>query len=278
MARTVADAAVVLSVLAAADAADAITKNLVTIGLLDHTRFLIPSGLQGARIGVVRQKLKRAQWAAAVFDLAIANLRRLGAEIADPVEIPHLDEHREIEDEFLRVEFKADLNAYLGWLGPKARVHSLEDVIAFNERERARSMPFFGQEIFEQARTKGSLTEAKYLAALERIRRLAGPDGIDAALKRQQLDALVSPTEKPAWLTDLVHGDPPTPGISSVAAVAGYPHVTVPAGFVFGLPVGLSFIGPAWSEPAFVRMAYAYEQGTKRRRAPAYSPTAPLTK
>jgi amidase len=278
MARTVADAAIVLSVLAAADPADAITKNAVTIGPLDYTRFLIPSGLQGVRIGVVRQKIGNIPAAAAVFDAAVADLRRLGAEVVDPVEIPHLNEYGETEDDVLRYEFKADLNAYLGWLGPKAPVHSLEEVMAFNDRQAARSMPYFGQEIMAQAQAKGPLTDPKYVAALQRNRKLAGPEGIDAALKQHQLDALVSPTESTAWLTDLVRGDPPSPSISTVAAVAGYPHVTVPAGFVFGLPVGLSFVGPEWSEPALVRMAYAYEQGTKRRKPPSYLPTAPLAK
>jgi len=277
MARTVTDAALLLAALAGEDPADGATKAGSRVAV-DYVRGLKADGLKGARIGVVRQKLVNNPGVVAVFDAAVADLKRLGAVIVDPVEIPHLEEYGESEGEVLHYEFKADLDAYLAGLGPDAPVHTLADVIAFNDRERARSMPFFGQEILIKAQAKGPLTEAKYLAALAKDRRLAGPEGIDAVLKKHQLDALVSPTDTVAWLTDLVHGDPVYPSISSVAAVAGYPHVTVPAGFVFGLPLGVSFIGPAWSEGRLITFAYAYEQGTKRRQPPAYLPTVRLEK
>jgi amidase len=278
MARTVADAAALLSALAVADPADAVTKNAMTIGPLDYTRFLVVSGLKGARIGVVRQELMGYSPAAdRVFEQSLADLRRLGAEIVDPANVPTSRAFRDFatssEMEVLLYEFKADLDAYLAGLGPSAKVHSLADVIAFNERNRDREMPHFGQEIMLKAQAKGPLTDAQYLAALEKNRRLAGAEGLDAVMVKYKLDALVAPTGGPAWLTDVVNGDAEQGSASTLPAIAGYPHITVPAGFVSGLPVGLSFIGPAWSEPTLFRLAYAYEQGTKHRKPPTFQPT-----
>jgi len=181
----------------------------------------------------------------------------------------------------LLYESKADLNKYLTWLGPASPVHSLKEIIAFNEAHAPEEMPYFGQELMVLAEKKGPLTDPKYRAALANNHRLSRALGIDAVMTKFNLDALVAPTGGPAWLTDLVNGDSgtaATPGPSSVAAVAGYPHITVPAGFFRGLPVGISFFGRAWSEPTLIKLAYAYEQATKHRRPPTFAPTADLSK
>jgi amidase len=176
----------------------------------------------------------------------------------------------------LLYELKADLNSYLAALGPSAPVHTLREIIEFNERNREKEMPYFGQDLFIKAEAKGPLTEKEYLDALEKNRRLTRKEGIDAVMEKLQLDALVAPTGGPAWLTDLVDGDHDTGGSSTPAAVAGYPNINVPAGFVFGLPVGISFFGKAYSEPTLLRLAYAFEQATRHRRAPQFLPTADL--
>ena len=175
-------------------------------------------------------------------------------------------------------ELKADLNAYLARLGPGAPVKTLKDVIEFNERNREKEMPYFGQDLFLKAEAKGPLTEQAYLDALEKNHRLARTEGIDATMDKYHLDALVAPTAGPAWLTDLLDGDHDTGGSSNAAAVAGYPNVNVTAGFIAGLPVGISFFGRAWSEPVLIRLAYAFEQTTKARQAPKFlSSTADLS-
>jgi amidase len=177
-------------------------------------------------------------------------------------------------------EYKADLAKYLTWLGPASPVHSMADVIAFNEAHEDREMPYFGQDVMETAEKKGPLTDAAYKAALAKNHRLTRTLGIDAVMTQHRLDALVAPTGGPAWLIDLVNGDsvPGAAAPSSLAAVAGYPHITVPAGFVRGLPVGISFIGRAWSEAKLVALAYAYEQATKHRRPPTFAPTADVSR
>ena len=177
----------------------------------------------------------------------------------------------------LLYEFKADLNKYLAWLGAASPVHSLEDVIAFNDAHKDQEMPYFGQEIMTMAEKKGPLTSAKYLSALARNRQMARALGIDATLKKYNLDALFAPTSGPAGLIDLVNGD--SGGGSSpstVTSVAGYPHITVPAGQVHGLPVGVSFFGRAWSEATLIKLAYAYEQATRHRKAPTFAATTDL--
>ena len=170
----------------------------------------------------------------------------------------------------LLYEFKADLNAYLAGLGPDAPVHSLEEIIAFNEAHRGKVMPYFGQEIMVMAQERGPLTDERYLRALADCRRLARDEGIDATLARHGLDAIVAPSGGPAWLTDTVNGDHYGGGSSTPAAVAGYPSITVPAGYVWGLPAGISFIGAAWGEPALIRYAYAFEQATQVRKPPQF--------
>lgn len=277
MARSVADAVTLLGALAGVDDEDPATAASATQIYSDYTQFLDADGLRGARLGVLRSACARHPHALAILETALAALRRLGAEIVDPIEIPALNQIERPEFVVLLYEFKADLNAYLAARGDTVAVHSLEEVIAFNARERARVMPYFGQEIMERAQAMGSLDSPEYAAARTQCLRLARDEGIDAALCTHRLDAIIAITRSPAWPIDLVNGDPPGGcGCSSLAAVAGYPHITVPAGFVFGLPVGLSFFGGAWQEPTLIRLAYAFEQGTRVRRPPRFLPTVDL--
>jgi amidase len=276
MARTVADAAALLSVLAGEDPRDEATRagrDKARGKTADYARFLDPAGLKGARIGVARKPFfGRHPGVDKAMEEALAALRAGGAELIDPVEIPHVGEYDDSEFEVLLYEFKADLNRYLASLGPQLPVHTLAEVIAWNERHRDRAMPYFGQEIMEQAEAKGPLTEEAYRKALEKNRKLARTEGLDAAFAKHKLDAIVAPTGGPAWLIDLVNGDAYSGGSSSPAAVAGTPSITVPAGWVSGLPVGISFMGAAWSEGTLIRLAYAYEQATKVHRRPGEQP------
>lgn len=277
MARTVTDAAILLGAIAGPDADDLVTKNALVRGHRDYTTFLDAAGLKGARIGIPRKGFFGYNpHSDKIAEDAIAIMKRLGAVIVDPVEFPDGDELGKAEYEVLLYEFKADLNAYLAGLGPSARIKSLQDAIDFNERNRAREMPYFGQEIFIEAQAKGPLTEQAYLDALATCERLSRTQGIDAAMDKHRLDALVAPTSAPPSLIDLVNGDYGSGSATTFPAVAGYPHITVPAGFVFGLPVGVSFFGRAWSEPELLKLAYAFEQATKHRRPPAFLPTAEL--
>jgi len=280
MGRTVADAAMLLGVLAGSDPRDAATAAADARGRRDYSRSLVRDGLRGARIGVVRNRLfGYSMGADALAEEAIAVMKREGAVIVDPANIPTLGRFDESEFDVLQYEFKADLNKYLASLGPAAGVHSLMDIIAFNEAHKREELPHFGQEIMLMAQKKAPLTDAKYRAELTGNRRLAGALGIDATMKTYRLDALVAPTGGPAWLIDLVNGDGGTaaaPGPSTVTSVARYPHITVPMGFVRGLPVGISFFGRAWSEPTLIKLAYSYEQATKHRRPPTFAATATL--
>jgi amidase len=276
MARTVADAAALLNVLAGPDPRDPATAASRGKAAADYTRTLDPDGLRGARIGIVRKGFTGySPETDRLFDDAVAAMRRAGAVVVDSLELPHRGEYGDAEYTVLLYEFKEELNRYLAGLGPDAPVKSLAEVIAFNRREAARSMPYFGQEILEQAQAKGPLTEREYLEAREKTR-LAGR-GIDSLMALHRLDAIAAPTGSPAWPIDLVNGDHFLGASSSPAAVSGYPNVTVPMGFSFGLPVGVSFFGRAWSEPKLLRLAYAYEQATKHRAPPRFLPTADLT-
>jgi len=281
MARTVTDAALLLGVMAGTDPRDPATKDADRKGQRDYTRYLDRDGLRGARIGVVRNRLfGYSPSADRLAEAAIDDMKRQGAVIVDPANIPTLGKFDDSEFDVLLYEFKADLNAYLASRAassPGLAVRSLKDVIAFNNAHSQQELRFFGQEIMEMAEKKGPLTEQKYKQELAQNLRLARTQGIDAVMNKYKLDALVAPTGGPAWLIDLVNGDGGTasaPGPSTVAAVAGYPHITVPMGFVGELPVGLSFFGRAWSEPTLIRLAYAYEQATRHRRPPRLAASA----
>lgn len=277
MARTVREAALLLGVLAGADPRDPATAAGADRAHPDYTRFLDPRGLRGARLGIPRTFFGFNAAVDRVMNDCISRMRGEGAEIIDPVEFPSPGKYFAPLLPTLLYEFKADLNSYLSALGPAAPIHSLADLIDFNRRHRREEMPWFEQDIFESAEEKGPLTEKSYLDALETVRRLGRAEGIDAAITKDRLDALVAPTAGPAWMIDLVNGDHYTGGCAPPAAVAGYPHLTVPAGFVHGLPVGISFFGPAWSEPALLRIGYAFEQLTRARRPPELLSSIPTS-
>jgi amidase len=271
--RTVADAATVLGALVGVDPRDAATQAGAGKAQTDYTRALARDGLSGARIGVPREGyFGYSAKADAVVNEALAVMKGLGAEVVDPIKIPNFDRASLTASELivLLYEFKAGVNAYLADLAPGAKVKTLEDVIAFNKRNAGDNLPFFGQELLERAQAKGPLTDAEYVEALEKVRRLAGREGFDVIMEEQKLDALVAPTTTPAWPVDLVNGDQFRGSSAKSAAIAGYPLVSVPAGHAQGLPVGLTFMGRAWSEPTLIKLAYAFEQATKARRPPQY--------
>ncbi len=259
MCRTVTDAAILLGALAAKS--------------VDYTKSLDPTGLRGARIGVARKYFGINDATDALMKDAIDTIKRLGATIVDPADMATSGKYDDSEQEVLLYEFKTDLNKYLAGLRPNVTTRMLADLIRFNEDNRSREMPYFGQELFERAEKKGPLTEEKYKKALARNHRLSRAEGIDAVLKKHKLDALIAPTGGPVWPTDLINGDHYTGGYSTASAVAGYPHITVPAGLAFGLPVGLSFFAGAWAEPTLIKFAYAFEQATKARRKPTFIAT-----
>lgn len=277
IARTVADAAALLSVISGSDKHDPATAE-ADKHATDYTKFLDPNGLKGKRIGVVRALAGAEPNADRALDHAIALMKAQGAIIVDPVELPHLKELGEPEMTVLLYDLKHDMNAYLA-TRPNLKMKTLADLIEFNKREAGREMPYFGQELFEQAQAKGPLTDAAYIQAQEKAKRLAGPEGIDAALKANQLDALLSPSWGPAFVTDpvlgdhIVSGDPTVGGASQPAAVAGYPSITVPAEYAHDLPVGIVFFGAKWSEPTLISIAYGFEQHNAPFRRPNFLDT-----
>ncbi|WP_233523452.1 amidase [Dyella solisilvae] len=277
MARNVADAAAVLSVIAGSDPRDDATAE-ADRHATDYTRFLDPEGLRGKRIGVVRELAGAEPNADRILDQSIALMKAQGAIVIDPVELPHLKELGDVELTVLLYEFKHDLNAYLA-TRPGLQVKSLAELIGYNRREAEREMPWFGQELFEQAQAKGPLSEVAYTQALDKAKRLSGPEGIDAALQSQQLDALLAPSWGPTFVTDpilgdhVVSGDPTVGGPSQPAAMAGYPSLTLPAGFAHGLPVGIVLFGAKWSEPTLIAIAYGFEQHARAWRAPGFLDT-----
>jgi len=276
MCRTVGDAAILLSALAGIDARDNATKASLGKSFSDYTKFLDLNGLRGARLGVQRKSFGFNDATDKLLNDCIDIIKKRGATVIDPADIPTQGKFDDSELEVLLYEFKADLNSYLASLGPRAPVKSLKEIIDFNEQHRDREMPYFGQDLFAKAQAKGPLTDKAYRDALSKNHRMSRREGIDFVMDKNKLDALIAPTGGPAWATDWINGDHFTGGYSTVSAVAGYPHVTVPAGYVFGLPVGISFFGRAWSEPTLIKLAYAFEQATKVRRAPQFLPTAKI--
>ncbi|MCP3142018.1 amidase [Pyxidicoccus xibeiensis] len=277
MTRTVADAAALLSALVGIDPSDAATAASQGKAHADYTKFLDADGLKGARIGVPRERFFGYHAPTdALVEQALEVLKSRGAILVDPAPIPTAAKLDEPEFEVLLYEFKAGLEAYLAGLGEGTRLRTLADLIRYNDEHRATELPYFGQEILHMAQQKGPLTDRKYRKALQDCRKLSREQGLDAVMAKHKLDALVAPTQAPPGLVDLVNGDHWLGSSSTPAAVAGYATLTVPAGYVFGLPVGLSFIGRAWSEPTLLKLAYAYEQATKHRRPPAFAPTADL--
>ena len=270
MCRTVRDAAIVLGALTGVDSEDSATAESRGKSYTDYTQFLKADGLRGARIGVVRKTFGFMDAVDKVMEAALDAMKKEGAILVDPVEIETAGKWSDTELTIFMYELKADLNAYLARPGLSAQVKTLKDIIEFNEKNREKEMPYFGQDFFLKAEEKGPLSSKEYVEALEKNHQLARKEGIDATMEKHNLDALVGPTGGPAWLTDLVDGDHFGGGSSGAAAVAGYPNITVPAGFVFGMPVGISFFGRAWSEPVLIRLAYAFEQATKVRKPPRF--------
>ena len=274
MARTVTDAAILLTALAGVDSRDAATADSKGHASADYSKFLDANSLKGARIGVARDKFFGfSDVVDELMQAAIDEMKRQGAVIVDPANIATAGKFDDSELEVLLYEFKADLNAYLASLGPKAPMKTMADIIAFNERDKAREMPYFAQELMVRAQAKGPLTEKKYLDALAQNHRMSRTEGIDAVMTEHKLDAMIAPTGGPAWVTDLVNGDHFAGGYSTPSAVAGYPNINVPVGMAYGLPVGMSIFGRAWSEPRLIGIAYSFEQATKHRRAPQFLPT-----
>ncbi len=272
MARTVQDAAFLLTVMTGIDPNDSSTSKHNKDLPLDYTKFLDPDGLKGTRIGVARNYFGNSDLIDKIIEDSIEKIKELGAEIIDPVEIKTLNDLNENELKVLLYDFKYGLNEYLAKYGPINSLKDISDIIKFNNEYKAKVMPYFGQELFTMANEKGALTNDEYTEALKKCHYLTRDDGIDAVLNEHNLDAIVAPSGGAAWLIDYINGDHSTGGSSSVAAVAGYPNITIPAGYVYGLPVGISFFSGAFQEPKLLKIAYAFEQATKIRKTPKFLP------
>jgi amidase len=277
MGRTVTDVAILLGALVGVDPDDPTTESSRGKFHTDYTQFLDENGLNGARIGIARNFFGVNERVDVVMESCIEKMKGLGAEIVDPANIETVEELRGVEIQVLYYEFKNDLDTYLEGLGPAAPVKSLQEIIEFNEENHNRVMPYFGHERMVQAMEKGPLTDEEYKKALEAAQRLSRDEGIDATLKKHKLDAIVAPSGSPAWLIDWVCGDNHG-GVSSSspAAVSGYPNITVPAGYIHGLPIGISFMSTAYQESTLLKLAFAFEQGTKIRRPPQFIPSVNL--
>ena len=272
MCRTVRDAAILLSALTGVDPDDSATAASAGKSQPDYAQYCDPNGLKGARIGVARKYFGFNDLVDALMEQTLDVLKKQGAVLVDPADLETFGKFDDTELLVLMYELKTDLNAYLARLAG-APVATLKDVIDFNERNRPKEMPYFGQDLFLKAEAKGPLTDKEYVDALAKNHQLARTEGIDALMDKHHLDAIFAPTAGPAWLIDLVNGDHAAGGSSNAAAVAGYPNINVTAGFISGLPVGVSFFGRAWSEPTLIKLAYAFEQATKARQAPKFPAT-----
>lgn len=272
MARTVRDVAILLGAMTGADPQDSATSDARRQQFPDYTTFLDPAGLKGARLGVVRKYFGFSDAVDPLMEKVLAEMKNAGAEIVDPADVPTIGKFDDSELTVLLYELKADVATYLARRG-NTSVKGLADVMEFNSQNHGREMPYFGQDLFIKAEQKGPLTDKEYLDALALNQRLSRAEGIDFVMDKFKLDALVAPTGGPAWITDLFNGDHSAGGSSSAAAVAGYPNINVTAGFVWGLPVGISFFGRAWSEPMLLKIAYAFEQLTRARQKPQFFPT-----
>ena len=270
MARTVQDAAFLLNAIVGTDPDDYSTKKHNNDLPLDYTKFLDPNGLKRVRIGVARNFFDKSDLIDEIIEGAIEKMRELGAEIIDPIEIQTLDDLRDPEFQVLLYDFKHDLNEYISKYGPINTLRNISDIIRFNNENQEKTMPYFKQELFIMANEKGPITSDEYKEALEKCHRLARGEGIDKVLREHTLDAIAAPSGGAAWLIDYINGDHGTVGSSSAAAVAGYPNITVPAGYVYGLPVGISFFSGAFEEPKLIKIAYAFEQATKIRKPPKF--------
>ncbi len=273
MCRTVRDAAILLGALTGVDPRDSATNASQGKSFTDYAQFCDPNGLKGARIGVARKYFGFNDAVDVLMEQSLDVMKKQGATLIDPADVETLGKFDESELLVFMYELKTDLNAYLAGLGPNSPVKTLKEIIDFNDRNREKEMPYFGQDLFLKAEAKGPLTEKAYLDALEKNHQLTRVEGIDATMDKHHLDAMVAPTGGPAWITDLVNGDHVAGGSSNAAAVAGYPNINVTAGFVSGLPVGISFFGRAWSEPTLIRLAFAFEQATKARQSPRFLST-----
>jgi amidase len=270
MCRTLRDAAIMLGALTGVDPEDPATAASAGRSHTDYAQFCDPDGLKGARIGVARKYFGFNDAVDALMEQSLDVMKKQGATVIDPADIATLGKFDETELLVFMYELKADLNAYLARLGPGAPVKSLQEIIEFNERNRQKEMPYFGQDLFLKSESKGPLTDQAYIDALAKNHQLARAEGIDATMDKYHLDSIVAPTGGPAWLTDLINGDHVAGGSSNAAAVAGYPNINVTAGYLWGLPVGISFFGRAWSEPALIKLAYSFEQATKARKTPRF--------
>lgn len=276
MCRTVTDAAILLGIITGIDPRDSATATSTGHSFTDYTQFLDPNGLKGARIGIARKLFGFHPAVDRLMESSFDAMRRAGAELIDLPDFFDASQVGESELEVLLYEFKADLNAYLAGLSDQFKSKTLNDLIAFNDKNRDREMQTYGQEIFLKAQQKGPLTDRAYLQALEKNHRLTRTEGIDAVMAKQKLDAIVAPTTGPAGVIDQLNGEKSLGSTTTPAAVAGYPHITLPAGSAGELPVGISFFGQAWSEPALIKIAFAFEQITKARKAPKFLPTLKL--